>query len=65
MPHPYTEDQQAQRTLTRPLPRGELIEQPAKAGGPPSPWSSTSRRGNDGLFVELGSSVVASVYPHE
>ena len=27
--HAYTEDQQAPRTLTRPLPKGEEIEQPA------------------------------------
>ena len=40
MPHAYTEDQ--------------LVEQPAKAEGPPSPWSSPSGRGNDGLFAELG-----------
>jgi len=38
MPHAYTEDQ--------------LVEQPAKAGGPPSPWSSPSGRGDDGLFAE-------------
>ncbi len=50
--HAYTEDQQAPRTLTRPLPQGEETEQPAKAGGPPSPWSSPSGRGNDGLFAE-------------
>ena len=37
MPHAYTEDQ--------------LLEQPAKAG-PPSPWSSPSGRGDDGLFAE-------------
>ena len=29
MPHAYTEDQQPQRTLTRPLPTGEEVEQPA------------------------------------
>ena len=29
MPHAYTEDQQAQRTLTRPLPEGEEVEPPA------------------------------------
>ena len=29
MPLAYTEDQQAPRTLTRPLPAGEEIEQPA------------------------------------
>ena len=29
MPHAYTEDQQAPRTLTQPLPVGEEIEQPA------------------------------------
>ena len=38
--HAYTEDQ--------------LVEQPAKAGGPPSPWSSPSGREDDGLFAELG-----------
>jgi hypothetical protein len=38
MPHSYTEDQQAPRTLTQPLPVGEELEQPAKASGPPSPW---------------------------
>jgi type I restriction enzyme, R subunit len=27
--HAYTEDQQAPRTLTRPLPAGEVVEQPA------------------------------------
>ena len=32
--HAYTEDQ--------------LVEQPAKAGGPPSPWSSPSGRGSEG-----------------
>ena len=37
MPHAYTEDQ--------------LVEQPAKAEGPPSPWSSPSGRGDDGLFA--------------
>ena len=40
MPHAYTEDQ--------------LVEQPAKAAGPPSPWSSPSGRGDDGLFAEFG-----------
>jgi hypothetical protein len=35
--HAYTEDQQAPRTLTQPLPEGEGVEQPAKASGPPSP----------------------------
>jgi len=44
MPHAYTEDQ--------------LVEQPAKAGGPPSPWPSPSGRGNEGLFAELGRIVV-------
>jgi len=39
MPHAHTEDQH--------------VEQPAKAGGPPSPWSSPSGRGEDGLFAEL------------
>ena len=29
MPHAYTEDQQAPRTLTQPLPGGEGLEQPA------------------------------------
>jgi len=29
MPHAYTEDQQAPRILTRPLPSGEEVEQPA------------------------------------
>lgn len=29
MPHDFTEDQQALRTLTLPLPREEEIEQPA------------------------------------
>ncbi|MCX6913970.1 MAG: hypothetical protein NT167_13115, partial [Verrucomicrobia bacterium] len=29
MPHAYTKDQQAPRTLTRPLPGGEGLEQPA------------------------------------
>src|SRR5664279_3188112 len=38
MPHAYNEDQ--------------LVEQPAKASGPPSPWPSPSGRGNDGLFAE-------------
>ena len=38
--HAYTEDQP--------------VEQPAKAGGPPSPWSSPSGRGDAGLFAELG-----------
>jgi hypothetical protein len=40
-PHAYTED--------------PLVEQPAKAGGPPSSWSSPSGRGEDGLFAEMGS----------
>lgn len=39
MPHAYTENQ--------------LVEQPAKVSGPPSPWPSPSGRGNDGLFAEL------------
>jgi len=62
MAHAYTEDQEAPRTLTqpllcvapspKPLPGGEEIEQPAKAGGPPSPWPSPSGRGNDGLIAE-------------
>ena len=52
MPHAYTEDQQALRTLTRPPPVGEEVEQPAKASGPPSPWPSPSGRGNDGLIAE-------------
>jgi hypothetical protein len=38
MPPTYTEDQ--------------LVEQPATASGPPSPWPSPSGRGNDGLFAE-------------
>ena len=29
MSHAYTEDQQAPRTLTQPLPAGEVVEQPA------------------------------------
>ena len=36
--HAYTEDQ--------------LVEQPATATRPPSPWPSPSGRGNDGLFAE-------------
>ena len=53
MPHAYSEDHLAKRqTLTRPLPAGEEIEQPAKAKGPPSPWSSPAGRGDDGLFAE-------------
>ena len=39
MPHAYNEDQP--------------LDQPAKAK-PPSPWSSPSRRGDDGLFSEIG-----------
>ena len=42
----YTEDQ--------------LVEQPAKANGPPSPWPSPSERGNDGLFAEYS----AGTNPH-
>ena len=38
MPYAYTEDQ--------------LVEQPANASGPPSPWPSPSGRGNDELFAE-------------
>ena len=38
MPRAYTEDQ--------------LVEQPAKANRPPSPWPSPGGRGDDGLFVE-------------
>ena len=29
MPQTYTEEQQAQRTLTQPFPEGEEVEQPA------------------------------------
>jgi type I restriction enzyme R subunit len=47
MPHAYTEDQ--------------LVEQPAKAGRPPSPWPSPSGRGNDGLFAELGWTTVSAL----
>jgi type I restriction enzyme R subunit len=46
MPHAYTEDQ--------------LVEQPAKAGRPPSPWPSPSGRGNDGVFAELGWTTVSA-----
>ena len=60
MPHAYTEDQQAQRTLTRRLAEGSELKQPAKAGGPPSPWPYPKGRGNDGLFAEQ----MASPYPH-
>jgi hypothetical protein len=52
--HAYSEDQQAQRTLTRPLPEGEESEQPAKANGLPSPRPSPRRRGSRGLFAEFG-----------
>ena len=60
MPHAYTEDPQAQRTLTRRLPAGEELKQPAKAAGPPLPWPSPSGRGSDGLFAEQ----MASPYPN-
>jgi len=51
MPHAYTEDQYAAHPLPA-SPRGRGGEQPAKAAGPPSPWSSPSGRGDDGLFAE-------------
>ena len=51
MPHAYTKDQQAERTLTRPLPAGENLKQPAKAW-PPSPRPFPKDSGRDGLFAE-------------
>jgi hypothetical protein len=59
--HAYTEDWQAPRTLTRPLPAGEEAEQPAKAEGLLSPWSSPSGRGDDELFAELGWTMVSAL----
>jgi hypothetical protein len=47
MPHAYTEDQ--------------LVEQPAKAGGPPSPRPSPSGRRSDELFAELGWDTVSGL----
>jgi hypothetical protein len=47
--HAYTKDQ--------------LVEQPARAEGPPSPRSSPSGRGDDGLFAGLGWQV-AQPHPH-
>ena len=47
MPHAYTENQ--------------LVEQPAKAEWPPSPWSSPRGRGDDGLFAEY--STLANPHP--
>jgi hypothetical protein len=61
MRHAYTEDQQAPRTFPRPLPGGEEVEQPAKAGGPPSPSPSPSGRAKDGLFAELGWTTVSAL----
>ena len=40
--HAYTDDQQAQRTLTRPLPEGEEVQQPAIGLFAELGWSTVS-----------------------